>query len=270
VKAYRDLWLGFGTALLAASAGLLAIALAYFIKVQKYSLFTSWWMGATVIVFALAFICIFSAIKGCAFPWWEKPDFPEVKVDLYGASYTTIPRTASGSSVEPLFIWVYRVRVVNLEKEQNASLIIRPFFGLAPDGPGPFAETTAMHANPEQLERFFALSPGISFAPNPLPEAIFLSPATPESGDLVYMVSTFSWQKLAQPWQVRLVIEDLISGKAMEKTIDAYGAQFTSKDMSAAKPGPRMFEQDQRDEAPGSPEADETPANIADDSAVSG
>jgi hypothetical protein len=257
VKSYRDLWLWLGAALLTASAGLLAIALAYFTKVQEYSLFTSWWMLATTIVFLLAFACFYSAIKGVAFPPWEEPVFPKIKVDIYGASHVAVPRSAMGRPVEPLFIWFYRVHIINLEKEQNASLIIRPFFGLVPDGPGPFAETAATHANLEQLEMLLSLSPGISFAPNPLPETILLSPATSASGDLVYMVSTFSWQKLAQPRQVRLVIEDLVSGKAMEKVIDEDWARFTTKDMSPAKPGLRMLEEDKLGEVPGSPIADE-------------
>ena len=170
MKSYRDLWLWLGAALLTASAGLLAIALAYFTKLPEYSLFTSWWMWAAAIVFLLAFASFYSAIKGVACPPWDKPGFPEIKVDIYSTSYRTVPRTAMGSPVEPLFIWFYRVHIINLEKEQNASLIIRPFFGLAPDGPGPFAETAATYANLEQLEKFLSLSPGISFAPNPLPE----------------------------------------------------------------------------------------------------
>lgn len=267
MKSYRDLWLWLGAALLTGSAGLLAIALAYFTKTQKYSLFTSWWMLATTIVFLLAFTCFYSAIKGVAFPPWEEPDFPKIKVDIYGASHITVPRTAIGKSVEPLFIWFYRIHIINFEKEQNASLIIRPFFSLAPDGPGPFAETAATHANSEQLEMFLSLSPGISFAPNPLPETILLSPATSASGDLVYMVSTFSWQKLAQPRQVRLVIEDLISGKAMEKVTDADWARFTTKDMNPAVPGPRMLEQDQQGEVSGPSKADEAPASTAKESA---
>jgi hypothetical protein len=218
---------------------------AYFTKIQTYSLFSSWWMLAAVIVFLLAFACFYSAIKGLAFPPWEELGFPTIKVDIYGTSHIAVPRTAMGSSVEPLFIWFYRIHIINLEKEQNASLIIRPFFGLAPDGPGPFAETAATHASLEQLEMFLNLSPRISFAPNPLPETILLSPATSASGDLVYMVSTFSWQKLAQPRQVRLVIEDLVSGKTMEKVTDGDWARFTTEDMSPAKPGVRMLEPDQ-------------------------
>lgn len=255
MKSYRDLWLWLGAALLTASAGLLAIALAYFAKVQKYSLFTSWWMLAAVVVFLLAFACFLGAIKGVAFPPWEEAGFPKIKVDIYGAMQVSIPRIAMGKPGEPFSIWFYSVRITSFEKEQNASLIIRPFFGLAP-GPGPFAEAAGSYANLEQLIKFHNLYPDNFIAKNPLPETILLSPATSATGDLIYMVATFEWMKLAEPRQVRLVIEDLVSGKAMEKVLGQDLTMFTTKDMSPAKPGIRMREQDQGEETSGSPETD--------------
>lgn len=260
MKSYRDLWLWLGAALLTASAGLLAIALAYFTKVQKYSLFTSWWMLAAVVVFLLAFACFLGAIKGVAFPPWEEPSFPKIKVDIYGAMQVSIPRTAMGRSVEPFLICFYSVRITSLEKEQNASLIIRPFFGLAPC-PGPFSEAAGSHANLEQLIKFHNLYPDNFIATNPLPETILLAPATSAAGDLIYMVVAFEWMKLAEPRQVRLVIEDLVSGKAMEKVLEQDLTMFTTNDMSPAKPGIRMREQDQGGEASGSAEADEAAAS---------
>jgi hypothetical protein len=243
VKSYRDLWLWLGAALLTASAGLLAIALAYFTKIQKYSLFTSWWMLATVIIFLLAFASFYGAIKGIAFLPWEKPRFPKINVNIYGASTTQIPVTAEGKSVEPIFVYFYRIRIINLEKEQNASLILRPLFGLASESQGPFAETAASYIDLKQVEGFPGFAYANTLAPNPLPETILLSPATSASGDLVYMVPTFSWQKLADPRELRLVIEDLVSGQAMQKMTDATMAQFTTDDMSPATPGLRMLEQ---------------------------
>ena len=52
----------------------------------------------------------------------------------------------------------------------------------------------------------------------------------------------------------------------MEKATDGESALFTSKDMSPAKPGLRMLEQDQPGEASGSPEADEAVARTAEGS----
>ena len=260
MKSYRDLWLWLGAALLTASAGLLAIALAYFTKVQRYSLFTSWWTLAAVIVFLLAFACFLGAIKGVAFPPWEETSFPKIKADIYGAMQVSIPRTAMGALVEPFLIWFYSVRITSLEKEQNASLIIRPFYGLAP-GPGPFAEVAGCHANLEQLIKFYNLYPDNFIAQNPLPETILLSPATSATGDLIYMVTTLEWMKLAEPRQVRLVIQDLVSGKAMEKLLEQDLTMFSTKDMSPAKPSIRMREQDQGGGASGSPETDEAAAS---------
>lgn len=266
MKSYRDLWLWLGAALLTAAAGLLAIALAYFTKVQKYPLFPNWWMSSASIIFVLAFACFYCAIKGVAFPPWEEPKFPKIKVDIYGASNIAVPRRANDKSVEPFFIWFYRIHIINLEKEQNASLIIRPYFRLATDGQGPFAETVGMYSHLEQLGLFLSPSTGVSHAPNPLPETILLSPATSATGDLVYLVATFEWQKLAQPTQVRLVIEDLVSGKVMEKVTDGAFNRFTTKDMSPAKPGVQMREQDQRGQVSSSPKADEGPASTTNDS----
>jgi hypothetical protein len=266
VKSYRDLWLWLGAAFLTASAGLLAIALAYFTKIQKYSLFTSWWMLATVIIFLLAFISFYSAIKGIAFPPWEKPSFPKIKVIIYGASTSEIPVTAEGKSIAPFFIYYYRLHVINLEKEQNASLIFRLFFSLSPHSQGPFGETMASRADLKQMEGFPGFAYSHTLAPNPLPETILLSPATSATGDLVYMVATFSWQKLAEPRQVRLVIEDLVSGKAMQKMTDATMAQFTTSDMSPATPGPRLLEQPQSSDVPSPLEAGEAPPIAKDDS----
>lgn len=262
MKSYRDLWLWLGAALLTASAGLLAITLAYFTKVQRYSLFTSWWMLAAAVVFLLAFACFLGAIKGVAFPPWEEPSFPKIKVDIHGAMHVSIPRIAMGKPVEPFLIWFYSARITSLEKEQNASLIIRPFFSLAP-GPGPFAEAAGSYANLDQLIKFHNLYPDNFIANNPLPETILLSPATSATGDLIYMVATFEWMKLAEPSQVRLVIEDLVSGKAMEKVLEQDLTVFTTKDMSPAKPAIRMREQDQGGGVPGSPETDEATAGTA-------
>jgi hypothetical protein len=160
MKSYRDLWLWLGAALLTASAGLLAIALAYFTRSQSYSLFTSRWLLAATIIFLLAFACFYSAIKGIAFPPWEKPGFPEIEVVIYGSAQADISRTATDSPAQ-LFIWFYRVHIINREKEQNASLIIRPYFDLAPGGPDPFTETASSYANSEQLQIFLSPRPAI-------------------------------------------------------------------------------------------------------------
>jgi hypothetical protein len=247
VKSYRDLWLWLGAALLTASAGLLALALAYFTKIQTYSLFSSWWMRAAILVFFAAFACFYSAIKGVAFPPWEELRFPQIKVEFYGSSNVTIPRTGTdGSPVDPFYIWFYRIHIVNLEKEQNASLIIRPIFSLMPDSQGSFAEVAGSYLKIEQLTMFLNPSYNSSFASNPLPETIRLPPAGSETGDLVFMIPIFEWQKLAEPGQVRLVIEDLISGKKMEKVFDGgTWPKFTTKDMSPAVPGIRMLQQHQ-------------------------
>jgi hypothetical protein len=260
VKSYRDLWLWLGAAFLTASAGLLASALAYFTKIQKYSLFSSWWMLAAILVFLAAFACFYSAIKGVAFPPWEELRFPQIKVEFYGSSNVMIPRTGmDGLPVDPFYIWFYRIHIVNLEKEQNASLIIRPLFSLAPDSQGPFAEAAGSHVKIEQLAMFLNPTYNNSFASNPLPETIRLSPGGSETGDLVYMIATFEWQKLAEPGQVRLVIEDLISGKKMEKRFDGNTwPKFTTKDMSPAELGIRMLQQNQDNGAHNSPARDAT------------
>jgi hypothetical protein len=269
VKSYRDLWLWLGAAFLTASAGLLAIALAYFTKIQKYSLFTSWWMLAATIVFLLAFASFYGAIKGIAFPPWEKSNFPKIRVNIYGASTTEIPRTAEGGPVDPLVTYFYKVRIINLEKEQNASLILRPFFDLSPESQGPFAEAAGSYTELKQMIGFPGFAYANTLAPNPLPETILLSPATSAEGDLVYMVPTFSWQKLADPRRLRLVIEDLVSGKSMQRMTDATMAQFTTDDMAPATPGPRILEQAQSSEKPGLETADQELADAKGDSASS-
>jgi hypothetical protein len=118
-------------------------------------------------------------------------------------------------------------------------------------------ESAGSHVKLEQLAMFLNPTYNSSFASNPLPETIRLSPGGSETGDLVYMIATFEWQKLAAPGQVRLVIEDLISGKNMEKVFEGdTWPKFTTKDMSPAESGIRMLQQNQDNGAHNSPVGD--------------
>ena len=137
MRSYRELWLWLGAAFLALFAAFIAIGLAYFTKEQHFSFFTCWETWTSVAAFILGFACFALAITGTPFPPWIKMKFPNISVEIHGAANMVtqyaVP-TGPGSNVmkRNVSLRVWRVRITNMETEQNASLTFTLFVKLVP------------------------------------------------------------------------------------------------------------------------------------------
>ena len=228
MRSYRELWLWLGAALLTLSAAFVAIALAYFTKEKQFALYTNWQMPTALGIFVLAFGCFAAAILGIAFPPWAKLKFPDVYVEIYGCGDATTEHTLpNGMQVSASLRW-YRVRITNLENEQNASLTIRPFLKLEPGSAGRIGESICTDID-------WPLDPNFGLTIIQMP--ILLAPGTATGGDLVYEVSIWPGGKLAAPRQTRLELTDHISNQRMNIAMSADLGKFTRKDMTASQGG---------------------------------
>lgn len=227
MRSYRELWLWLGAAFLALFAAFIAIGLAYFTKEQCFSFYTSWEAWASVAAFILGFACFACAILGVAFPPWTKPKFPNISVEIYGAgtmgTQHSIP-TGPGSNVmivnAQLRAW--RVRITNLETEQNASLTISLYVKLKPGSQGRVGET--IWSVPD-----WPLDPNLGLDKIEMP--LILPPGTTKGGYLVYEVSMFDYQGVAQPLRKRFSITDHVSGQRKDIVTDADLGNFGRDDM---------------------------------------
>jgi hypothetical protein len=101
----------------------------------------------------------------------------------------------------------WRVRITNLETEQNASLTITLYVKLVPGSRGRVGET--IWTVPD-----WPLDPSLGLDKIDMP--IILAPGTTKGGYLVYEISGYdlmNWQNVAQPLRKRFAITDHISGQ---------------------------------------------------------
>lgn len=192
--------------MLALAAALVAIALAYFTKEQGFSLYTSWQMLTSIVVFALAFACFCLAILGKAFPPWDKLKFPDIYFEVCSSSTRMESYTYPNGTESPFVLGEYRVRITNMEREQNACLTIRIFLKLEPGSYGPMGEAEGI-----PLERPLESS---IFSVNIIQMPIVVIPGTTVGGDLAFR-TFLDWGRLDESRQARFEIMDHISRKRM-------------------------------------------------------
>jgi hypothetical protein len=230
MRSYRELWLWLGAAFLTLFAAFIAIGLAYFTKEQYFSFFTCWESWASVAAFILGFACFACAILGVPFPPWIKMRFPNISVEIYGGADTvaqhTIPITLGNPLILNKRLRSWRVRITNLEAEQNASLTITLFVKLVPGSRGPVGES--VWTPPD-----WPLDPAIGL--NKIDMPIILAPGTTVGGDLVYEIDGFdsmNWQTVVQPLRKRFLITDHVSGQRKEIVTEADLGNFDRSKMT--------------------------------------
>jgi hypothetical protein len=217
MRSYRELWLWLGAAFLALFAAFIAIGLAYFTKEQHFSFFTCWETWTSVAAFILGFACFALAITGTPFPPWIKMKFPNISVEIHGAANMVtqyaVP-TGPGSNVmkRNVSLRVWRVRITNMETEQNASLTFTLFVKLVP---GSWERVGESVWGPPD----WPLDPALGLSKIDMP--IILAPGTTVGGDLVYDVDGFGAGVVAQPLRKRFLITDHISGQRKEIVTEA-------------------------------------------------
>jgi hypothetical protein len=219
--------------MLTLAAAFLAIALAYFTKVQNYSLCTSWPSLASIIVFILAFAGFYLAIRETPFPPWAKTGFPDIHVEIHGGmDFPMASRTLPNGMVVRAPVFGYKVRITNREREQNANLTVTLFRKLEPGSAGRIGETidTALD---------WPLDPTLSA--NVIKMPIALAPGATIGGDLLFDLSSLMGGKLADPERSRLELTDHVSNQRRNIIMEAAIGRFGRDDMKPSKGGVRIL-----------------------------
>jgi hypothetical protein len=244
VRSYRELWLWLGGLFLTLFAFLAAIAIAYFVKETHYSLFRNWWMLGACVSFLAAFTCFFGAIQRWPFPPAAKPEFPNIRLEIYGTGSMDTEREAGTGLVVPAHLRSFNVRITNTEADQSASLTVLLYVTLMPGSWGRVGE--AICPPPD-----WTLSPSLSLSPISMPLA--LPPGSAVGGQLVYEIPEYYLDKVAEPISARLELWDHVTDKRM-----SVRAEIGNHDRSAMAPssggaeilGPEYEHQaDQQDDA---------------------
>ena len=230
MRYYREFWLLLGGLFLTLVALLTAFAIAYFLKEPGYSLFLNWWMLGTLASFLAAFSCFYGAIRGWPFPPGLRPGFPDVRVEIYGASSVATEHEAGTGLVVPVQLRTFSVQLSSAETQQNADLTITLYVQLVPGSWGPVGE--AVCPPPD-----WALPPSLGLHAMSMP--IPLAAGNSVSGQLVYEIPGYYLDKIVPPMTARLEIWDQVTGQRRE--IPALVGRYETSDMSASSGGARLI-----------------------------
>jgi hypothetical protein len=232
MRSYREFWLWLGAALLTVTAAFVGVSLAYFTKEASFSPYTNRDTLVALIAFVAAFACFACAILGFVFPPWAGAKFPDIYFDIYSRGEFTTTRTLPLGMEVPANLVLFKVRITNLEREQNVSLTIAPYFKLVPGSAGRLGEAYATAVD-------WQLDPNLQLRPIEMP--IQIAPGTTVAGDLVYELRTYGLGKLAEPERVRVSLFDHISNRTMEIRMTASIGRFRRDDMARCRGGPEIL-----------------------------
>jgi hypothetical protein len=231
VRYYRELWLLLGGLFLTLVALLTAFAIAYFLKEPGYSLFVNWWMLGTLVSFLAAFTCFYGAIRGWPVPSGLRSQFPDIKVEIYGASSVETEHEGSTGLVVPVQLRTFSVRLSSAETQQHADLTMSLYVRLVPGSWGPVGE--AVCPPPD-----WTLPPSLGLHALGMP--VPLAAGNSVSGQLVYEIPGYYLDKIVQPMTARLEIWDLFTGQRRE--IPAVVGSYETSDMLVSSGGAQLIE----------------------------
>jgi hypothetical protein len=241
MRSFRELWLWLGGLFLALAAFLAAIAIAYFLKAPRYSLFWNFWMLAALVSFALAFAGFFGVVARWPIPPWAKPGFPDISVQIYGTGLIDTEREAATGMDVPARLRSFHVRFANSEAEQNASLTVLLYVRLIPGSWGRAGEAACPQPD-------WTLPSSLSLSPIGMP--ITLPPGEAIGGHLVYEIPGFYLDKIADPMSARLELLDHVAGKRM--SVSAEIGYYDKKQMTASPGGAELLGPEHADILPAS------------------
>jgi hypothetical protein len=224
MRSNRALWVWLGGLLLALAAFLVLVAIAYFEKVARYSLFLNGWMIVALVFFLAAFACFFAAIEELPVPLpslLSRPNFPGIKIDIFGTGSMDTEREAGTGLVVPVRLRTFHARFANSDSSQSARLTVLLYVRLIPGSWGRAAEAVCPPLD-------WTLPPALNLSPLSMPFA--LAPGATLDGDLVYEVPAYYLDKIADPGSARLELWDQASGKRM--SIQAGVGSYEKGDMT--------------------------------------
>lgn len=205
MRSYRELWLWLGGLFLTLAAFLAAVAIAYFLKVPRYSLFANPWMPAALLSYVLAFAAFLGAAKSWAIPAVAlPPSFPDVTVEVTSTGSTDTERESSSGMDVPAHLRSLHARFASSERDRAANLTVSMYVKLVAGSWGRAGETVCPVPS-------WTLPPSLGLSPMSMPFNLAAGQAI--SGQLVFEVPRYHQDKIANPLSARLEILDNVSGK---------------------------------------------------------
>ena len=204
MRTHRELWFWLGGLFLTLFAFLTAVAISYFSKEPRYSLFGNPWMPLAILSFLLAFAAFFAAAKSWAFPPVVKDGFPDIAIDILSTGSTDTERESSSGLDVPAHLRSFHIRCTNTEPERFARPSATMYVKLVAGSWGRAGE--AVCPPPD-----WPLPPSLGLSPLSMP--VDLAPGKDVSGQLVFEVPRYYLNKLASPMTARLELTDHDSAK---------------------------------------------------------
>lgn len=209
MRSSRELWLWLGGLFLTLFAFLAAVAITYFLKEPRYSLFANPWMPLALLSFALAFAAFLGAAMSWAIPALPLPvaplpDFPDLTVEVTATGSTDTERESSSGLDVPAHLRSLHARFISAETERTARLSVSMYVKLVAGSWGRAGEVVCPVPS-------WKLPPSLGLSPMAMP--FDLPPGQEVTGQLVFEVPKYYHDKIASPMSARLEILDDISGK---------------------------------------------------------
>ncbi len=227
MRSHREFWLWFGGLFLTLFAFLAAVAIAYFLKEPRYSLFANPWMPTALVSFLLAFAAFLGAVRSWAIPALPVPlalpaGFPDITVEVTATGSTDTERESSSGMDVPAHLRSLHARFASAEPERTVNITVLMYVKLIAGSWGRAGEAVCPVPN-------WPLPPSLGLIPMKMP--FDLAPGQEVSGQLVYELPGYHRDKIASPVRARLEILDSVSGKRV-----SIPAELGSYDKAAMTP----------------------------------
>jgi hypothetical protein len=231
----RELWLWLGGLFLTLFAFLAAVAIAYFSKEPRYSLFANPWMPLALVSFALAFAAFLGAamswtIPALPLPAAPLPDFPDLTIEVTATGSTDTERESSSGLDVPAHLRSLHARFTSAETERTARLEVSMYVKLVAGSWGRAGEVVCPVPS-------WTLPPSLGLSPMTMP--FELPPGQEASGQFVFEVPKYYHDKIVSPMSARLEIFDNVSGK--RASVPAELGLYESAVMTSVPGGAEML-----------------------------
>lgn len=198
----RELWFWLGAAFLTVGGVLTAIAVAYYTKETHYSLSSGPQMVVAYASFILAFLCFLAAIAGWR-PWLRWQRFPNLTVRVDGFGTEKVTKQMPGFPQLPTTLLTLIVHITNAEVDRKAS--IRAAYLLAKTKPNSVLHEH-LFTKPRDEIAYTRPVNALKFPMN-------LEPQDSVGGEMIFELTEYLMDEVAEPFDARVEIHDAISGK---------------------------------------------------------
>jgi hypothetical protein len=229
----REVWIWLGGLCLGLFVFFGAIAISYFEKEPRYSLFWNPWMLLSMLWFVAAFAAFYAAANGRAFPRLAVDRFPDITVDILSTGSLDTEHEASNGLDVPAHLRSLQCRITNAEAARPAGLSATLYVKLVAGSWGRAGEGVCPPPS-------WALPPALGLSPMTMP--INLGPGEQATGHLVFEVPRFYLERLTSPITARLELLDHVSGKQV--SMPAEIGHYANSAMTATRGGAEILSPD--------------------------